>query len=104
VWPCGTPQNFSNVLIVESTLGFQDPDKQYLENVAFVNYLDSDTPPSVQTTAIGLYDSGWAMNNVIFRNYNVYPNYAIFRLVAGTDYDVSTRVSSVSLQNTPDIL
>lgn len=92
------------MFIAEASLGMQDPTKQYLQNVAFVNYFDGDSAPTSPVTAVALYDSGWAMNNVVFRNYNQYPQHAVFRMVAGTDFDVSTRVQSVSLQNTPGIL
>ncbi len=120
LWPCGTPQSYTNVIIADATIGLQGPTKQFLRNFVFLNYFDNQVDLPTYSTAAFLYDSGWSADNVIFRNYDKYetsltscrkthftvfsyPIYSVFRIVAGTDYDVGTRVSNVSLQNTPHI-
>jgi hypothetical protein len=101
LWPCGSPQLYENIIVAEAIIGLQDPTKQYLKNVAFVNYLDGAVTKPTLTTGVYLYDSGWAADHVLFQNYDETPQYSVFRIVAGTDYDTGTRVSNVTLVNSP---
>lgn len=103
IWPCGSPQLWENGIISEANIGMQDPTKQYLKNVAFVNYIDGSVIKPTTSVGVFLYDSGWAASDVMFKNYDNSPTYSIFRIVAGNDYDTSTRLQNVTLVNSPSV-
>jgi hypothetical protein len=99
MWPCGSFQRYSDMIVVESVLGMQVPTTQYFDNVAFVRLFPlflctfftnfpllplkvdvakTPTGPSL-SNAINLYDSGWIIDGALFQGYNVNQSHSIFR-------------------------
>lgn len=75
---------------------------------------DANHPPKVDvprtpgsptsTNAINLYDSGWVIDKVLFKNYDTNSTHSVFRTTGAASFFSSTRVYNVTRENSADII